>query len=285
MRKGVVIFGFVAGVVGLAACWLAGSYLIAPTPSTVGAPPLELRAETVSWVTSDGRPIKGWFVPGLPGRGAIILLHQLRANRHAMLGRAKFLHRAGYSVLMFDFQSHGETPGETQTFGFLEARDAVAAVGSLKRRLPDSKIGLLGVSLGGAAALLGSAQKLADALVLEAVFTTLAEAVENRLVNYLGPWGRYLAPFLLWQVEPRLGVDPANLAPIERIGSIKAPLLLIVGSEDKRVTLGQSRRLYERASHSKSLWVLEGARHQNFHLYAGHNYERRILKFFRQYLR
>ena len=112
MRKGVIILGLVAGVVGLAAGWLAGSYLIAPTPSTLGAPPPDLPAETVSWVTSDDRPIKGWFVPGIPGRGAIILLHQLRANRRPMLGRAKFLNRAGYSVLMFDFQGHGETPGE-----------------------------------------------------------------------------------------------------------------------------------------------------------------------------
>jgi len=34
--------------------------------------------------------------------------------------------------------------------------------------------------------LLGSTHKSVDALVLEAVFTTLAEAVENRLMNYWG---------------------------------------------------------------------------------------------------
>ena len=62
----------------------------------------------------------------------------------------------------------------------------MAAVGYLKLRLPNSKIGVLSVSLVGAATLLGSTHKSVDALVLEAVFTTLAEAVENRLMNYWG---------------------------------------------------------------------------------------------------
>ena len=285
MGKFLAILAVVGTVVGIAACWFAGPFLIAPAPATIGAPPSDLPAETVSCKTDDSRPVKGWFVSGLPGRAAVILLHRLGANRRAMLGRAGFLHKAGYSILMLDFHGHGETPGNFMTFGYLEAEDASAGVRYLKHRLPNDKIGVLGVSLGGAAALLGSTSSTVDALVPEAIFTDLAEAVENRLVNYLGSWGRYLSPVLLWQVEPRQGFNPEDLAPIDRIGAIKAPLLLIAGSKDKRVTLGQSRRLYERAPNPKTFWVLEGARHQNFHLYARQDYERRLLKFFGQHLR
>ena len=186
---------------------------------------------------------------------------------------------------MFDFQGHGETPGRSMTFGFLEARDAEAAVRYLKRRLPGERIGVLGTSLGGAAALLGTTSASVDALVLEAVYTTFVEAVENRLVLRFGASGRYLSPLLLWQVRLRLALDPAVLSPIDRIGAVRAPLLLIAGSEDRRVTIAQSRRLYASAPNPKSLWVIDGARHSNFHLYAGRDYERNVLAFFSQHLR
>jgi alpha-beta hydrolase superfamily lysophospholipase len=66
------------------------------------------------------------------------MAHAVRADRRSMLGRAEFLHRAGYSVLLFDAQAHGESPGDRITFGYLEALDAAAAVSFAVARDPDS---------------------------------------------------------------------------------------------------------------------------------------------------
>ena len=55
-------------------------------------------------------------------------MHGVRANRLVMLARARFLHKAGYAVLLFDFQAHGESSGKRITFGHLEGLDASAAV-------------------------------------------------------------------------------------------------------------------------------------------------------------
>ena len=285
MRRVFCLLGILGLAAAVAACWFAGSYLIATHPASVGALPSDLPVEPVSLHTSDGRQVNGWFVPGQTGQGAVVLLHHIRGSRRSMVGRARFLHRAGYAILLIDLQGHGETPGVAMTFGFLEALDAEASVRYLKSRLPGEKIGVLGVSLGGAAALLGETTAMVDAVALEMVYTTLAEATENRLVFYLGAIGRYLSPLLLWQIGPRLGFDPDDLAPIDRIGSVKAPLLLIAGSEDKRVTIEQSRRLFSRAPDSKSLWVIAGAGHQNLHRFAGQAYERRLLGFFNRTLR
>ena len=154
MRRGLILLVLAGVATGFAACWFAGSYLIGPSPGAVGAPPTDLPAETVSWETPDGRRINGWFVPGQVGQGAIVLLHRLRGSRRSMLDRARFLNRAGYTVLLFDFQAHGETEGSFMTFGMLESGDAESALDYLKRRLPEEKTGVIGVSLGGAAALL-----------------------------------------------------------------------------------------------------------------------------------
>src|SRR4029453_18026727 len=95
-----------------------------------------------------GSLLHGWFVPG--HHGAVVLMHGLHASRRSQLSRARLLHDAGYSVLLFDFQAHGESPGNYITFGYLESRDARAAVDYVRRRLPEQKVAVIGQSMGGA---------------------------------------------------------------------------------------------------------------------------------------
>jgi predicted alpha/beta hydrolase len=95
-------------------------------------------------------------------------------------------------------QGHGETTGKYITFGYRESRDVHAALSYLKSRLPGKPIGVIGVSLGGAATLLGKEPIQTDAVILEAVYSSIERAIENRLAIRLGEFGRFLAPLLLW---------------------------------------------------------------------------------------
>lgn len=270
---------------GLAVSWNVGGSLIAPVQRSVGEPPGDLRAERVDWISSDGRRVYGWFVEGTPGQGVVLLLHALRADRRSMVGRARFLNRAGYAILLIDLQAHGENPGRHITFGLTESRDARIAIDYLKNRLPGERIGIIGSSLGGAAALLGEKPLAVQGLVLEAVYTSLGEAVENRLALRFGEAGRYLAPLLLWQIKLRMDIDPERLSPVDHMGNITQPVLIIAGEKDRHTTLAQSQALFERAPDPKSLWVIEDARHVNFHRHAGADYEERVLRFFEKRLR
>ena len=96
-------------------------------------------------------------------------MHGAWDTRLRMIQRARVLQGEGFSVLLFDFQAHGESPGTRITFGRLEALDATAAVGFVRSRLPGVRVGAIGASLGGAAALLGDGPLKVEALVLEAV--------------------------------------------------------------------------------------------------------------------
>jgi len=271
-------------LLGTGGSWWAGSQLSAVRPTVVGAPPTWLAAQTVTIPSASGSRLSGWFAPGDPARGAVLLLHANGADRRSMLGRARFLGTAGYSLLLIDFQGQGESPGRHRTWGHLEARDAEAALGWLQKRLPGRPLGLIGTSLGGAAALLGQTAKQADALVLEAVYGDFETAIANRLELRLGRPGRLFTPLLLWQVQPRLGFDPRILAPAGRIASVDTPVLIIGGSADARATPAETHNLHAAALGPKSLWLLEGAAHQDFHAFAPMEYERRILAFFRRYL-
>ncbi len=288
MKPGVRFYSatvLVVAALGIGPSWIAGTEAAAPAPRRIGAPPADLPVEAVTIPSKSGSRLAGWFIPGEPHGGAVLLLHGVRANRLEMLGRARFFHKLGFAVLLFDFQAHGESPGESITFGYLESRDARAAFDFLRRKAPGERIGVDGLSLGGAAVVLADPPLEADAMVLEAVYGSFDAAVGNRMVVWLGPLGRYLTPLLTWQVQLRLGFDPAVLAPAARIGRIHAPVLLIAGDADRLASLAEARELYANANEPKQLWIIPGARHQDFHRYAREEFERRVGEFFERQLR
>lgn len=267
------------------AVYFAGGSLSAPWMGSVGAPPPDFPVESVRIAGDDDRSVAGWFASGQADEPGVLLLHGIRSDRRAMLGRARFLHRAGFSVLLIDMQAHGETPGERITFGLRESRDVDLAMRYLRERLPSRKVGVIGVSLGGAAALLGDAPVAADAVVLEAVYSTIERAVENRLSIRFGAAGRMLAPLLTWQIGPRLGIPPDALSPQRAIAALDAPVMIVAGARDRHTSEQETRALYAGASGPKQLWLVQGAAHENLHAFAAAAYEERVLRFFRRHLR
>lgn len=265
--------------------WLAGSSLSSPSPQTIGNLPRELAGRSVEFASQSGATVRGWFIPGEKGGGAIVLMHGVRANRLSMLDRARFLSRAGYSVLLFDFQAHGESTGKNITFGFLESKDAQAAIAFLHSNAPGEKVGVIGISMGGAAAVLSDPPLDVNAAVLEMVYPSIDQAVRNRLTMRLGGWSGVLTPLLSWQLKPRLGISSADLRPIDKVGTLTSPKLFIVGAEDRHTTLEESRQMFSAASEPKELWVVGGAKHVDLYPLVKGEYEQRVLSFFRKYLR
>jgi fermentation-respiration switch protein FrsA (DUF1100 family) len=280
------VVALVVVAVGVCAVVLAvGLFLSAPSRAVIGPPPSDLGAEPVAIASASGATLHGWFVAGRPGGGAVVLLHRVRANRLSMLRRARLLQAAGFSVLLFDFQAHGESAGTRITFGRLEGMDAAAAVAFVRQRLPAERIGIIGTSLGGAAALLAPAPLPIDALVLEAVYADIGTAVANRIRSVLGwhlgreilarPLGRLFELLL----PPFLGVGPSDLQPIEHIGRMSAPVLIATGTRDDRATIAESTALFEHVRGPKRFWAAEGAEHVDLELHAPDEYRRHVLSF------
>jgi fermentation-respiration switch protein FrsA (DUF1100 family) len=202
-----------------------------------------------------------------------LLLHGVRSDRRSMIQRAKFLKGIGLTSLLIDMQAHGETPGQEISFGHLEAKDAENGMEYLKRKLGCEKILVIGQSLGGAAALLGTVASKADALILESVFPTIEEAVKNRLEVKLGPFGRLIAPLLYLQIPLRVNVPLAELRPIEGLKKLSTPVFIIGGEADLSTKVEETVRMYNVTTSEKKLWVVNGAAHQDIHKYAKQEYE------------
>lgn len=283
MRKFLLIAS-IAVLLGVVLIYMAGGFLSAPQQHSVGDPPDDWAAEKVLLPKLDGNEVSGWFAQGRRSDAAILLLHSVRSDRREMMGRAEFLLAAGYSVFLIDMQAHGETLGKQITFGHRESEDVHTALNFLRGKPGIRKVGVIAVSLGGAAALLGKSPVDADAVILEAVYSSIEQAVKNRLSIRLGDIGGVLSPLLTWQIGPRLSLTTEELSPLDAIERLKSPVLIIAGDEDRHTLLEESQRLYQQAGEPKQLWVVEGASHQNFHLFAQEEYEKRVLAFFQRYL-
>lgn len=282
LRWGVIAFIIGVGA-PLGACALAW-----PSHREVEPAPDGLGAETVSIASESGATLRAWFARGAPGGGAVLLLHGAHEDRSSMMARASFLKSLGFSVLAPDFQAHGESRGPHITFGVRESQDAAAAFAYLGQRVPGERIGVIGVSMGGAAALLGGGPLDADAFVLESVYPTILDATRGRLGVWFGPLGevgRALAPTVIAFVGTRTGVADTSLRPIDRIDEIDAPLLMVTGTRDRYTPLAEAESLYAHAPDPKAFWAIDGAKHEDLHEYAQEEYERRVGSFLAQHLR
>jgi fermentation-respiration switch protein FrsA (DUF1100 family) len=271
--------------IGLAGGVIAGGlYLSAPAYAVIGPPPRDLPAEPVTLSSASGATLRGWFISGRSGAGAMVLLHGVGANRRSMVPRARLLHAAGFSVLLFDFQAHGESTGDRISFGRREALDARSAVAYLRQRLPNEHIGAIGTSLGGAATLLGPGPLDVNALVLESVYAEIDLAIANRL-RVVG--GAYLGAAVAQPVArlfeillpPLLDVRETDLRPIDHIAEATAPILLASGTDDTRTTITEAMALFRRAREPKTFWAVEGAGHVDLERFAPDEYRRRVLPF------
>ncbi len=277
------IFGtslLVGAILATAFVWHIGGTMVQPSNRPVGNPPAGLHTENVEFPSASGATIHGWFVPGETNKGAVILMHGVHGNRGSLVARAEFLSRAGYSVLLFDFQAHGESLGKQITFGHLESRDATAAVDFIHQKLPGEKVGVIGISLGAASALLAEPPLPVNAMILESSYPTIYQATEDRMiVRFGGLLGKLATPLLTCQMKPRLGIGLDDLCPIEHARTNSVPKFFIAGTTDRNTTIEESKALFAAAAEPKQSWWVDGAAHVDMYHFVGQEYEQRVLAF------
>lgn len=291
IAAGLLLLAVFGGAGLCASVLVVGLHLAAPVHSAVGPPPADLPgAENVQIPSTSGSLLRGWWIPGQqPGGGAVVLMHGVRSNRRTMVQRARVLNEHGFAVLLFDFEAEGESPGKHITFGHLEGLDAAAAIAFARQWLPSERVGVIGVSLGGAAALLGPEPLPVDALVLESVYSDIEAALSNRLRAGLGPvagpvFTPLLAPAFELLLPPILGVAPNELRPVDHIGSATAPLLIASGTADDRTPINEAHSLFEHAPEPKQFWAVQGAAHVDLERYDPVAYWRVVLPFLSRHL-
>ena len=121
----------------------------------VPAPELGTAYEDVSFTTSDGLRLEGWYVPTKNGATVIVI-----PGRKGPQKPARMLAEHGYGVLLFDRRGEGESEGDPNGLGWAGTRDVEAAIAFLRERpeVDEDRIGALGLSVGGEVLLQAAAE-------------------------------------------------------------------------------------------------------------------------------
>lgn len=240
---------------------------------------------------TDGLTLRGWYIERERGGPTALFVHgvdSVRSGNNALL-LASMLRGQGFNVLLFDLRGHGSSEGDRVSGGDHERHDVLGAIDFLEGRgVPPGKVGVLGVSMGAAAAALAVAEAPSvEALVLDSVYASMSDLIAQEVGNrsVLPGWSTQLfvpgvevAALLAFDID--IGAVVAERAVLE----LDYPVLIIHGEDDARVLVEHGRRVHAAAHADSELWVLEGLGHADaFDVYP-EEYGRRVAAYFRERL-
>lgn len=233
--------------------------------------------EEISFRASDGPLLRGFYVPSQNG-AAVVLVHGLTQNRMDLVPTAAMLARHGYGALVFDLRAHGESEGDTSTFGDREQNDFEAAVDFVAARgdIRGGRIAALGFSIGATTVAVASSRDArVRAVILDAVYTSFEDEWQEKM----GIHGELtMIPARL--AAQRAGVDPSHLRPIDAVAQIAPrPVLFLAGTHDVDTPVAIVQKVYDAASEPKRLVVLDGVVHDSFPNASVDVYEREVIGF------
>ena len=250
----------------------------------------KLPYEAVSYKSSDGVSLSGWLIPAgvAAPLGIIILCHGVDGTRLSVMREAIFLHRAGFSCLVFDFRGRGESGDAICTIGYKEVDDLLATVRFVATRpeLKQLPLGVFGHSQGGAVALMAAARESRiSAVVAESPFARLSNAINNHFRSKMGIVAPLFAYPVRWIGQAFIHANVNDIAPVDEINKISPrPIFLIEDMADELCPPAETSALLAAAGNPKSIWRVPNAGHIQAGSVAPAEFEKRVTQFFRENL-
>jgi uncharacterized protein len=266
------IAGFMVAMVGLA-------YVTTHTGrAVVPANHLGVAYEDVSFTTSDGLELDGWYIPSRNGAAVIAF-----PGRKGPQRQARMLARHGYGVLLFDRRGEGDSEGDPNSWGWGGDADVKAAIAYLQRR-PDvdrQRIGGIGLSVGGEMMLETAAEtdELAAVVSEGAGARSFTEEMDydvsglNKALGVLASGSKTAGIAVFSNRTP-----PENLKTLA--GRIDPQRVLLIAAPESGHGEELNRGYARAAGDSATLWEIPESGHVGGLQARPEEYERRVVGFF-----
>jgi pimeloyl-ACP methyl ester carboxylesterase len=224
---------------------------------------LGLGFETVRIPTAGGKTLHGWWIASEHGRArCLVLVHGWGRNVERMLPWIELLHPAGFDLLTFDARHHGSSDEDGYATMLKFSEDIRAAVGWAVRRSGAAEVGVLGLSVGGSAAI--HAASLEPRIAAVATVGAFADPSDPRATIGRHWWVLALGlPLAFRLVERRIGFRFRDVAPEQVIAKARARFLLIHGTDDVVVPVSNARRLAAAGDSKVQTWIIPGRGHSD----------------------
>jgi fermentation-respiration switch protein FrsA (DUF1100 family) len=207
-------------------------------PATLG-----LRAKTLRLKTEDGENLLAWSIPPAPDRPVILYFHGNAGGLDLRVERFRAMAEAGMGLLAIEYRGYASSTGSPSERGLKLDGEAAYAAAIASGAAP-KRVVILGESLGSGVAVALAARHEVGALVLDSPYSSIAD----------------VAAAAYWFVPVRaLLRDPFRNDLL--IGSVKAPTLMVHGTEDPVVPIRFGEKLFGITNPPKEFWRVDGAGH------------------------
>jgi len=252
-----IIVAVLIAIYALARAMAHKMYDLKLTPHAETPDKFAIPFQEVRFPTRNQKQLYGWWMPvdGSPEQyPTLILIHGWSRNLGRMLRYIQNLHPLKYNLLAFDARHHGSSDPDHHASMYKFGQDIAAAVKfACEQGIDPSRVGVLGLSIGGA----GSVYAAALEPCIRAVVTVGAPAhpVDVMLREFRQhKLPDFLSKIVLKSIENTIGAKYQDFAPVENIAKAQADFLIIHGDQDETVVPGQAER-----------WMIQGRGHSNCH--------------------
>lgn len=246
------------------------SYKFKKEPNKYTPAKYEFDFQEIQIPTRNNKNLYGWWIPAEnpnnENKPTIILLHGWSRNVDRAMSYIKKLHPAGYNLLAFDSRCHGKSDDDKFSSMVKFMEDIRAAI-DYSEKLPNvdtNRIGVLGLSIGGAASVYAaSLDSRIKSVVTIGAFShpkmVMGDEFKKRKIPYFPfVW------FIFKYMELRIGAKFNDIAPINNIAKSDASIFLIHGVDDTTVPIVQADELFQAGNPDKvKLWKVEGKGHSD----------------------
>ncbi|MHC9536560.1 alpha/beta hydrolase [Dellaglioa sp. BT-FLS60] len=213
----------------------------------------------------------------------VVVAHGYMGDKESMASYIKLFHEAGYNVLAPDDRGQGKSQGDYIGFGWKDRLDYVKWTKKLiADKGSNQKIGLFGVSMGGATVMMMSGEQLPSqvkAIVEDCGYTNVEDLLAYQLKLQFNLPKEPLITTSSWVTQMRAGYSFKEADSVKQLKKNKLPTLFIHGDSDGFVPTSMVYDNYKASAGKKELWVVKDADHAEAFSKNPKRYAKKVVNF------
>lgn len=217
------------------------------------------------YMTNQGLKQVAWYVPAAKHSSkTVIIVHGFANSKSSMKPYAELFHELGYNALIPDNIAHGESQGHFIGYGWNDKDNIIKWVKGLVTQDPNQKITLFGVSMGGAAVMMASGEKLprqVSTIIEDCGYSSVWDelAYQSKVMYNLPEFPILYGVSGLSKLFA--GFTYTEASSVKQLAKNHLPILFIHGGSDKFVPTKMVYDNYAASKGPKELYIVKGAKH------------------------
>lgn len=217
----------------------------------------------------------------------IILIHGYTNTSNDMLDYAKHFYDNGYNILIIDQRAHGKSEGKYSTMSWNERLDVLKWIKFIVKEDKQSKIALLGLSMGASTTVLTCGENLSGNVVC-AISDCGFYSIYHQFYYQLKHGGHIpeiviSAANIFYTLLGKFNIYKAD--GLEKLKSGKIPILFIHGGSDKFVSINDLDVMYKNYPGKKEKLIIDGAKHMKSMNVDPNTYFSKVDSFTKKYIK